>query len=286
MNLVWAIIINIFITIFEVVIGIAIGSLALISDALHNFSDVGAMVLSWFGERVSAKESDTKKTYGYKRAEILVAFINSAVLLVIVAAILFQASVRLTHPSQIESSKMIWVALVALVGNGIATFLLEKDTHKNMNMKSAWLHSMQDAVFSLGVVIGAVIIYFTGLYVIDPLISILLSVIVIKEVFSLLKRAMDILMESVPEGINFDDVKKELGTIEHVEQVSDLHIWQTGSRNRFLSAHLIVSCPELKQADEIIAAAQRRMAERFEINHLTIQINPEGSDNCACNHCN
>ena len=158
-NIAFAIVLNIIITAFEIVVGLFIGSLALVSEALHNFSDVGSLSLSWWGEKINTRGNTTLKTYGYKRAEILIAFFNSLVLLAVIIFILVEAAQRLFHPSEIAGTSMIWAAVVALVGNGIATYLLEKDAHKNLNMKSAWLHSFQDALFSLGIVVGAVLIY-------------------------------------------------------------------------------------------------------------------------------
>lgn len=136
-NLISAIIINIFITIFEVIVGFVIGSLALISDALHNFSDVGSMGLSLWGEKVKIKKATTLKTYGYKRAEIVIALFNALILLAVVIFIFFESIERLLHPTELVSGYMIIVALVSLIGNGVATYILEKNAHKNLNLKSA-----------------------------------------------------------------------------------------------------------------------------------------------------
>lgn len=288
-NIASAIILNIVITIFEIIAGLLIGSLALVSEALHNFSDVGALSLNWWGERVKEKGSTKYKTFGYKRAEILIAFFNSLVLLVVVIFIVIEAVQRLFNPSEITGIWMTVAAVVALVGNGIATHLLERDAHKNLNLKSAWLHSLQDALFSLGVVAGAVLIYFFHWYIIDPIISIVLSVYILKEVYELLKQTLDILMESVPEGIDFEKVKQTLEEYPSVKQANDIHIWQTDSNSRFLSAHLEIEDIGNSERNELLCQIQDKLFEIFNINHITIQIVSATEIEklkLNCNHCN
>ena len=206
-RLLWSILINIIITIFEIVIGLVSGSLALISDAVHNLTDVGSLALSWWGEKISAKPPTPNKTYGFKRAEILIAFINSLVLLVVVAFIAKEAIIRLTNPQELSGGLVAITAAVALLGNGLATFILKKHSHDNLNMKSAWLHSFQDAIFSLGVIVGAILIYFFHWNIIDPIISILLSIFIAREVYKILKDAINILMESVPDDPDMEVIK-------------------------------------------------------------------------------
>lgn len=288
-NIVVAIIINIFITAVEVVVGLLIGSLALVSDAVHNFSDVGSMALSWWGEKVKKKESNSVKTYGYKRAEIIIALFNAVTLLVVVVFIFIEALRRLSAPSEITGGYMIWMALVALIGNGIATYLLEKDSHRNLNMKSAWMHSMQDALFSLGVVIGALMIYYFHWFIVDPIISILLSVYILKEVYGLIKETVNILMESVPEGIDFEEVKNALKSLNGVMGVNDLHIWQTDSNSRFLSTHLEIENVENGQRNELLIKIQELLGNKFQINHTTIQMmsaTEKEKLKMKCEHCN
>jgi cobalt-zinc-cadmium efflux system protein len=288
-NIFIAIVINIFITIAEVTVGFFIGSLALVSDAVHNFSDVGALSLSWWGEKVKEKDNTKFKTYGYKRAEILIALFNSLVLLAVVGFILFEATQRIFHPAEVASRAMIITALIALVGNGIATYLLEKDAHKNFNLKSAWLHSLQDALFSLGVVIGAILIYFFHWYIIDPVISIILSVYILKEVYGLLKQSLDILMEGVPDDIDFEDVKKVLEKFSKVKKANDIHIWQTDSNSRFLSVHLEIEEVENGERNNLLWQIQEKLLKKFNINHTTIQMvsaTEAEKSKLNCNHCN
>ena len=288
-NIVIAIILNVFITIFEIIAGLLIGSLALISEALHNFSDVGSLSLSWWGEKIKTRGNTALKTYGYKRAEILIAFFNSLVLLAVIIFILVEAVQRLFHPSEITGGWMIVAAAVALVGNGIATYLLEKDAHNNLNMKSAWLHSFQDALFSLGIVVGAVLIYYFHWYIIDPIISIALSIYVLKEVYELITQTINILMESVPDGIDFEKVKRELEEFPQVKAANDIHIWQTDSNSRFLSVHLEIDNVKNGERNNLLYEIQKKLLTDFNINHTTIQmVSASEAEKLKlnCNHCN
>ena len=288
-NIFTAIIINVFITLVEVIIGFAIGSLALISDAVHNFADVGALGLSWWGEKIKKKEPNQQKTFGYKRAEIIIALFNSLILLVVVMFIFYEAIGRIFHPAEIQGNVMIITALVALVGNGIATYLLEKDAHKNLNMKSAWLHSLQDALFSLGVVLGAIIIYLTNWFILDPVISIFLCLYIFKEAYELIKQTVDILMESVPADIDFEKVKTYLEKLPKVIKAHDIHIWQTDSSSRFLSAHLETEDVENGERNQLLCDIQNMLQKDFKVSHTTIQLvagNGKNGINLKCNHCN
>jgi len=247
------------------------------------------MVVSWWGEKAKGKKATTSKTYGYKRVEIIIALFNAMTLLAVVAFVFVAAIKRLYTPGEIAGSCMIWMALIALVGNGFATYILEKDSHKNLNMKSAWMHSMQDALFSLGVLVGAVLIYYFHWFIIDPIISILLSAYVLKEVYGLLKETVNILMESVPEDVDFEEVKSSLKSLVGVMSVNDLHIWQTDSNSRFLSAHLEIENVENGQRNELLFKTQGLLNSKFKINHITIQMMSATEAEklkMKCEHCN
>ena len=184
---------------------------------------------------------------------------------------------------------MMIVAGVALLGNGLATFLLQKGADKNLNLKSAWLHSLQDALFSLGVVISATVIYFTSWNWLDPLASIVISLFLFKEIFSILFEAIDMLMDSVPKDVDFAEVKSNLLAITGVMEVNDLHIWQTGSTNRLLSAHLKIAELDAKKRVEVIAKAQSILEKQYHINHVTLQVVSTKEAvllGLTCNHCN
>ena len=288
-RLLWSIIINIIITLFEIVIGLVSGSLALISDAVHNFTDVGSLTLSWWGEKISSKAPTPNKTYGFKRAEVLIAFINSLVLLAVVVLIAKEAIIRFSHPEQLSGGLIAITATIALLGNGLATLILKKHSHDNLNLKSAWLHSFQDAIFSLGVIVGAILIYFFHWNIIDPIISILLSVFIAREVYKILKDAINILMESVPGDLDIQVIKNFLQKIPGVESVHDLHIWQTDSNSRFLSVHIVTKNLSNTERAQLLNKLQEIIEKEFKISHTTIQMLYIDQDNplpLNCNHCN
>lgn len=286
-NLVWSIGINVIIVVFEIIFGLLSRSFALITDALHNVTDIGSMVLSLWGEKLADKPQTEKKTYGYKRAEILIAFVNGGILFAVVAYVLVEAVIRLFNPEPVSGMTMMIVAGVALLGNGLATYLLQKGAGKNLNLKSAWLHSMQDALFSLGVVIGATVIYFTGWNWLDPAISIVISIFLLKEIFSLVFESVNMLMDSVPKDVDFAEVKSSMLAIPEVTEVNDLHIWQTGSHDRFLSAHMIIRNAESRTM--ILAETINLLKEKYNITHSTLQMITEDEMkevNLKCEHCN
>jgi cobalt-zinc-cadmium efflux system protein len=285
-NLTIAISINIVIVVFETAFGVLIGSLALIADALHNLFDVASMTLSILGEKIASRQCDLKKTYGYKRAEIIIAFVNGSILLAVVLFILIKSVQRLFHPGIIKAPHMIAAATVALLGNGLATYVLERDARRNLNLKSAWLHSLHDALFSLGVVIGAVLIHLSGLYIIDPVISIGLAVFIIYVAYKLIIEAVNILMDSVPGDIDFDMVRDDLLQLEGVREVNDLHIWQTGAGNRLLTVHLKTDDLAETKRIELVHKIQKLAIDKYRIHHTTIQTAPVHVVDQYCRHCN
>ena len=229
-NLVWSIGINVIIVAAEVVFGLLSGSFALIAEALHNVTDIGSMGLSLWGEKLADRPQTDRKTYGYKRAEILIAFVNGSVLLAIVGYVLVEGVLRLLKPEPVSSLTVMAVAAVALVGNGLATYLLQKNAEKNLNLKSAWLHAMQDAVFSLGVLVSAGVIYFTQWNWLDPLVSIVISLYLLKAIYEILSDTVHMLLDSVPADLELSTVRAQMLSVEGVVSVNDLHIWQAAAR--------------------------------------------------------
>ena len=288
-NLVWSIGINICIVVFEIIFGLLSRSFALITDALHNVTDIGSMVLSLWGEKLADKPQTEKKTFGYKRAEVLIAFVNGAVLLGVVGFVLLEAAIRLFNPEPVSGTTMMIVAGIALLGNGLATYLLQKGADKNLNLKSAWLHSMQDALFSLGVVVSAGIIYLTGWNWLDPLASIVISLFLLKKIFEILGEALYMSLDSVPKDLSFADVKSRLLAMPGIIEVNDLHIWQTGSEDRLLSAHLKIAEIDARERMKLIADAQCDLEKMYHINHVTLQMVSAKEAkilDIACTHCN
>ncbi len=285
-NLILAIIINGGIVVFEMVFGLLIGSMALISDAVHNLSDIAAMSFTYWAEKIARRPANDRKTYGYLKIEFIASFINSLVLSVVIAFVFWESLQRLMAPADIPGKTMLWVALVAFAGNGAATLLLKRISGRNFNIRAAWLHSMQDALFSLGVIIGALLITFFGWRFIDPLISMLICLFIAREIYKIVRHTVNALLDAVPADVDFNEVKKNLLAISSVAEVNDLHIWQTGTRQKLLSAHL-KSSDDSPDHEVIIRNVQEMLMHKHGINHTTIQILPSSAENMEhCNHCN
>lgn len=287
-NLILSIAINIGITAIEIVVGLFIGSLAIISDAVHNFFDVGAMVMSLFGERASSKKIDTKHSYGYKRAEVLIALLNSTFLLVSIIVIGYEAIQRLLHPQLISGGWMLVMAVVAFVGNMIATKLLHDHAKESMNIRSAFLHSLQDALFSAGVVVAAIVVLVFNWQWADAVISLVLSVLLAKEAVTLVLETVHVLMEGVPSNIDMNKLRQDLLGIRDIETVSDLHVWNTGSKDVVLTAHVVAKMTTDKDYIEKLKSIRDVVCESYGITHSTIQLVPSGARSGledVCQHC-
>jgi len=284
-NLLFAIVINGGIVAVELGFGLMIGSMALISDAVHNLSDIAHMAFSYWAEKVARRPPTSAKTYGYRKIEFIAAFVNSIALSVVIAFIFWESLRRLAAPAEVPGREMLLVALVAFAGNGAATLLLQKISARNINMKSAWLHSLQDALFSLGVIVGALIIMLFGWRLVDPLLSLAISLVIAREIVKIVRQTVDSLLDSVPPGIDFIEVQNLLLGLDGVVEVNDLHIWQTGTNQRLLSAHLVIG--EDADGETIIRSAQEVLLHRHGIDHTTLQLLPASAEVMAhCTHCN
>ncbi|MBW6485229.1 MAG: cation diffusion facilitator family transporter [Syntrophobacterales bacterium] len=285
-NLIFAILINGGIVAFEMVFGLLIQSMALISDAVHNLSDIAHMLFSYWAEKVARRPPNERKTYGYRKIEFIAAFVNSIGLSVVIAFVFWETIKRFTTPAEVQGQVMLWVAVVAFVGNGAATLLLQKMSSRNINMKSAWLHSLQDALFSLAVIVGALLIMAFGWRFVDPLLSLTICIFIAREIYKIVCQAVNSLMDSVPQGIDFLEVKNDLLAIPAVVEVNDLHIWASGSEKKLLSAH-IKSGDAAPDHEAIIRAVQEMLVHKYGINHATLQILPITAGEMAhCDHCN
>jgi cobalt-zinc-cadmium efflux system protein len=285
-NLLFAIVINGGIVAIELVFGLMIQSMALISDAVHNLSDIVHMLFSYWAEKVSRRPATSAKTYGYRKIEFIAAFVNSIGLSVVIAFIFWESLRRLTSPAEIPGRAMLLVAVAAFVGNGAATLLLQKISARNINMKSAWLHSLQDALFSLGVIVGALMIMLFGWHLVDPILSLAICLVIARAIAKIVRQTVNSLLDSVPPGVDFIDVRNDLLALDGVAEVNDLHIWQTGAEQKLLSAHL-KSGEESPDHETIIRSVQEMLLQKYGINHTTIQILPFSAGEMEhCSHCN
>lgn len=278
-NLLLTIVINIAITAAQVVGGFISGSLALISDALHNFTDVVSLVISYIASVFSYKEASENKTFGYKRAEIIAAFINACSLLVIAIFLIIEAFQRFFQPSSIDAELVIWLSIVAIVGNGLSVIILHKDAQSNMNIRSSYLHLFTDLLGSVAVLIGGLLMKFYALYWIDAFLSLIIAVYLILVGFQLAKKAFNVLMLFTPPDIDVDALINRVNKIERVKHIHHIHIWQLNDDEVHLEAHVdFEEDIRLSEFDEILLLIEKEV-EKFGINHVNIQPEFEKPDN-------
>lgn len=266
------IILNFLITIAEIIGGIISGSLSLISDAMHNFSDGIAVIITYIAIRYNKKPKDFQFTFGYKRAEILAAVFNSAVLIGISIYLFFEAYERFVNPHPIESQLMIFIASIGLFANVIGTLLLKSGAKSNMNIRSAYLHLFSDAVSSLAVVIGGIFIYVYQIYWIDPLLTVLISLYIIKESYFIVKESIQVLMMAAPQDISIKNLEGEIINIEGVINIHHVHLWSINDRENHFEAHIEVENVLVSDTEPIIEKIEKLLKNKFKINHVTIQV--------------
>jgi len=277
-RLVIVIILNFLITIAEVVGGILSGSLALISDALHNFSDVIAVIISYIAIKLKRKPKDYKYTFGYKRAEIIAAIFNASVLIGISLYLFFEAYNRFNNPQEIKGGLMIIVAGIGLAANVIATLLLKSGSKENINIRSAYLHLFSDAVSSFAVIVGGIFIYYYNIYWIDPILTVLISLYIIRESWIIVKEALTVLMMAAPTNISLIEIEKAITDLEGIINVHHIHFWRINEKDIHFEAHIEVEDILVSQTEKKIAEIEKLLHDKFEINHVTIQFE---SDRCV-----
>lgn len=262
-----------FIAVAEAVGGYLTDSLALMSDAGHMLTDISALGLSLLALWFSSKPATVKKTYGYYRLEILSALLNGVGLLGITGVILYEAYQRLHEPHPVDLPPMMAVAAVGLLANLAALGFLHR-AH-SMNVRAAFLHVVGDTLSSVGVILGGALMWWTGWMAIDAIVSVLISVVIVVGAFRLVRDAVDVLLEAVPEHVDMEAVKALMAKVPGVAAVHDLHVWTLSSNMYALSAHLVVFDPMVCNNDEILSAVKHELFERFGIDHTTIQIESE-----------
>lgn len=269
-NLLIVVLLNFVITVAEVIGGIYSGSLSLLSDALHNFSDGIAIIISYIAMKIAGKEKDEQKTFGYKRTTILAALLNSIVLIAISIFLFKEAYIKFINPQPINGMVVIWVALLGLIANFIGVLLLQKGSQGDMNIKSSYLHLLSDALSSLGVVISGIIIYYFNIYWVDPLLTVFIGLYVMKESFEIVQKSINILMQGVPEEIDVLALAQDLQKIAGVENVHHVHVWSLDESNINFEAHVNIKDMLVSETGEILEEIEHKLLH-YGITHNTIQ---------------
>lgn len=271
-NLIISIALNILITISQVIGGLISGSLSLLSDALHNFSDVLSLFVSYIADRYSRKEASFNKTFGYKRAEIIAAFVNASTLIIVAVYLVYEAIVRFFNPQEIESGLVIWLALLGILVNGFSVLLLKKDAKENMNMRSAYLHLFTDMSASVAVLIGGLLMKYFGWFWVDSVLTVLIAVYLLFMGYDLLKKSFKVLMLFTPDEVNLEQLREAISQFPEIKNVHHMHIWQLNEKEIHLEAHIdFYSDITLSQFDEILNKVEGLLYHEFGINHVNIQ---------------
>lgn len=273
LKLLVSIFLNLLITIFQIIGGLLSGSVALLSDAAHNFVDTLSLTISFVAIKFSAKNKTLEHTFGYKRAEILAAFFNATLLLIMSFFLIKEAIIHFFMPAKINSVIMIVVATFGFLANTFSALLLRHDSAGNMNLRSAYLHLFSDAATSLAVIVGGVCIFLWEITWIDSLISILIVIFILKEGYKLLKESVNILMQNTPAGLDLKIIQQEILKIDGINHIHHLHVWQVDENDVHLEAHInSTKDVSISESCKLREAIEGLLLTKFHINHVTLQL--------------
>jgi cobalt-zinc-cadmium efflux system protein len=273
------IILNFSFVIIEVVVGIAIHSLSLLSDAGHNLADVGALGLSLLAFRMMKIKSNERFTYGYRKTSVFVSLINTVILLVSIGAIVYEAFHRLFRPEPLPGATISIVAGIGIVVNGVSAMLFMRNKEKDLNIKSAYLHLLSDAIVSMGLVVGGVVIVFTGWYIIDPILSLIIAGIILISTWRLLRDSLRLSLDAVPTGIDLETIRNKALKIKGVKDLHHIHIWAISTTENALTAHLVFPQGTSNTEEQKIKHNLKHELEHNNIHHVTLE---SEYDNEAC----
>lgn len=263
---------NLTITIAEIIGGVISGSLSLISDALHNLSDAVAVVVAWVAIRLNRRPRDDQYTFGLKRVQLLAAVFNSGVLVAISLYLFVEAWKHFINPQPISGMIMTSVAGIGLVANILGTWLLSRGSKNNMNLRAAYLHLLSDAVSSIGVILGGLAIMFFNISWVDPLLTALIGIYILRESWNILWSALKIIMEATPHNLSLADVRAAILAEEGVEGLHHVHVWQVDEHSIHFEGHIEMNDQLLSKTEPVCEAVRQTLYEEFDIGHVTLQI--------------
>lgn len=270
-----AVVATLILVLVELAAGYAAHSMALISDAVHNLTDVPTLVISWLAVRWSLRPPTNEKTYGYHRAGILAAFTNAIVLTLAAVFVIGGSIARLRSPIEVHASLMLWVSLLALVINGGITLSVHRG-REDLNLRTVWIHNLGDALSNVGILAGALVIRWTGAHWIDPVLGIAIGGMVLWSAQGILRASGHILLEGLPRGMRLENVASAVLSVEGVQEVHDVHIWTLGDELHALSCHVRIPDMHMEESERILANIREALAREFRITHTTIQFERAG----------
>jgi cobalt-zinc-cadmium efflux system protein len=272
-RLLLAIIANMLLTVVQVVGGIVSGSLSLVADALHNFSDASSLLIAWLARRIGRQPADDLRTFGYRRAEVIAALVNLVVLVIIGLYLIYEAVWRIFQPQVIAGWIVVIVAGVALIVDVATAVLTWTMSKHSMNIRAAFLHNVSDALASVGVVVAGSLILLYGWYWTDTLATLAIAAYVLYQAISMLPQTIHLLMEGIPEGLSVADVKAAMEAVEGVQNVHHIHLWQIDEQRSALEAHIVID--RFEDTARIKDALKERLGEAFDITHSTLEFEIE-----------
>jgi cobalt-zinc-cadmium efflux system protein len=282
-RLVFSLVLNLLLTVVEVVAGIFSGSLALIADGVHNFGDCGSFVIALIARKIGRLPSDERRTFGYRRAEIIGALINLTILVVISLYLMCEAIARLMTERAVDGWTMVVTAGLALAVNVATAALLRAGSRGNMNVRAAYLHNLADSFSSLGVVLAGVAVLWLGAAWVDAVMTIVVSLYVLWQSIPDMRRSIHILMEGAPDDIAIEELIAAMQAVDGVAEVHHLHLWELDEHERALEAHVVVKDPDFGRWPAIKLEIKSRLGERFHVHHSTLEL--EGNNEQACQPC-
>ncbi len=256
----------------EAAAGLFANSLALLTDAAHNLTDVIALALTWYAVRLTLQPSNSQRTYGYHRAGILVALLNSTTLVIISIGIFYDAYRRFLSPPEVKAGVMVVVGLIAVVVNAVTAWLVQRGSEHDLNLRSAFVHLMSDVASTMGAVLAGVIIYFTAADWLDPLVSVLIGVLILYNAWGIVREAVDILLEATPRDVDMDSMVNDIRQVEGVLGVHDLHVWSLTQNLRTMSAHILTADVSISRGAAIQGRVNELVSNRYNIAHATLQL--------------
>jgi len=272
----WSLLATVAFVALETVAGVEAHSLALLSDAGHNFTDALALLLAWFGFHLQSRPANEVKTYGYQRAGVLTAFVNALALLALSAVIFYESWQRLRHPTAVDEVIMLLVAGGGLLLNGGIMWGLRAARQNDLNVRSAFVHMLGDLLGSFAIIGGALVIRYTGWEQVDPLLSILIGLLIVWTAWDIIQESLNILLEGLPRGLKLQSVAAAMGRVEGVLDVHDLHIWSLGSSTHALSCHVLIEDVPPSVSNCILARINDVLGREFHIHHTTVQFEHVG----------
>lgn len=260
----------------EAIFGFIYNSMGLLSDAGHNLSDVASLIIAMVAFRLMTRKPDSHHTYGYKKFTIQASLINALLLYAAVGAILVESIGKLVHPAEVDGDAIAWVAAIGVIVNGVTAWLFIKDQSRDMNIKGAFLHMAADTLVSVGVAVSGIVIHFTGWYLLDPIVGIVIAMIIAWSTKGLLVESIRMSIDAVPRSIDMEGLEKALTAVDGVKSIHHLHVWALSTTENALTVHTVIA--DASMLNDVIDSV-RKQAKRFGISHATVECETE---NCVC----